>query len=393
MVASSLQIVVIGAGLIGPRHAQHVYQNPQTKLFGFVDPTPAGDAAAEKFKVRSFKSISEMIQNCNETNTPYPDGAIVCTPNSLHISVAAELASHGIHLLVEKPLSSSAEESKALEEYTKMKNVKLLVGHHRRFNPFIIETKKNLSKVGNIVAVQGVWTTRKADKYFDVSPWRTDITTGGGALLINMVHDIDLLQYLFGPVARVYAEPLTKERIQYPNADEGAALTLRFKNGVCGTFICSDSVTSPFNFEAGTGENPTIPFHEGLEGFYRIFGSEGTLSVPDLNLYHQKSIKIPEDKSWLSPVVKEALVSNREQALHSTLPFDFQLDHFIDVINNKQEPFCTAEDGMSALLCIDALIKSLKSGLPELVEDVNHILPNYDSLGLDEANPVLFKHN
>mmetsp|Transcript_2013 Transcript_2013/g.2196 ORF Transcript_2013/g.2196 Transcript_2013/m.2196 type:complete len:394 (-) Transcript_2013:20-1201(-) len=393
MVASSLQIVVIGAGLIGPRHAQHVHQNAQTHLFGFVDPTPAGASAAEKFNTRSFKSIKEMIESCNETNTPYPDGAIVCTPNSLHISIAAELASHGIHLLVEKPLSSSAEESKALKEYTKMKNVKLLVGHHRRFNPFIIETKKNLKKVGNIVAVQGVWATRKADEYFKVSPWRTDINTGGGALLINMVHDIDLLQYLFGPVARVYAEPLPKERLEYPYADEGAALTLRFKSGVCGTFICSDSVTSPFNFEAGTGENPTIPFHEGLEGFYRVFGSEGTLSVPDLNLYHQKHIKNTEDKSWLSTVVKEPLISNRQQTLHSALPFDFQLDHFVDVINNKKEPFCTADDGISAFLCIDALIRSLKSGLPELVEDASNILPNYDSLGLDEDNPTLLKLN
>lgn len=157
MVASSLQIAVIGAGLIGPRHAGHVFQNFQTELFGFVDPTPTGAAAAEKFQTRSFtSSISEMIKDCDENDRTYPDGAIVCTPNSLHISIAAELASHGIHLLLEKPLSSKAEDSKALKEYSNMKNVKLLVGHDRRFSPFITETKKNLSKVGNIVAVQGM---------------------------------------------------------------------------------------------------------------------------------------------------------------------------------------------------------------------------------------------
>lgn len=391
MVASTLKIVVIGAGLIGPRHAEHVKQNAQTELFGIVDPTSAGDAAGDKLQTRSFKSIKEMIKDCNENNVPYPDAAIVCTPNSLHVQVAAELASYGIHLLVEKPLSTDAKDSQALKEYVKMKKVKLLVGHHRRFNPYIIQAKKNLSRVGTIVAVQGVWATRKADDYFLKSPWRTDIKTGGGALLINMVHDIDLLQYLFGPVERVYAELLRKQRTQYPNADEGAVLTLRFRNGICGTFICADGVTSPFNFEAGTGENPTIPFHDGLEGFYRVFGSEGTLSVPDFNLYHQKPIESVEERNWLGPIVKESLIEDRDLVLHSALPFDFQLDHFVEVINNNREPACTANDGMSALLCIDALIRSINSGLPETVEDLENIQPDYDSLGLDETISTYLK--
>lgn len=378
-----LQIIIIGAGLIGPRHGTHVNQSPYCELFGIVDPSPAALQVARDLNTDYFPSVRDLIAYCQESKIPYPDGAIVCTPNHTHIKLSAELASYGIHLLVEKPLSSKPEEAKALKEFALEKNVKLLVGHHRRFNPYIVAAKKNLHRAGEIIAIQGTWALRKPANYFATSPWRTDSKTGGGVLLINLVHDLDLLQYLFGPIERIYAELLKKQRTQYSNVDEGAALTIRFANGITGTFICSDNVTSPFNFESGTGENPTVPHHDGLEGFYRIFGSKGTLSVPDMNLFHQPESSDDDESSWLAPIVREALVENRQESLNSVLPFDLQLDHFVNVIRGKVEPYCTADDGMSALLCIDAVLKSIETGIPQNVQHVKNILPDFKSLGLD----------
>lgn len=371
--------MVVGAGLIGPRHGEHIKKNANTELFAIVDPLPQAEDVADCLKTDYYPSVHEMIQHLDRHKLPYPDGAIVCTPNHSHITVAAELASYGIHLLVEKPLSSSAPELQALEHYARSKGVKLLVGHHRRFNPFIVETKKSLHRVGEVIAIQGTWALRKPDSYFEASPWRTSTKTGGGALLINLVHDIDLLQYLFGPVEKVYAELMKKQRSEHPNVDEGACLTLRFKNGITGTFICSDNVTSPFSFESGTGENPTVPFHDSLEGFYRVFGSKGTLSVPDMSLYHQPGRK---EALWLAAVERESLVEDRHETLYSTLPFDLQLEHFLDVIRGKAEPLCTAEDGMAALLCIDAVLKSTQTGLPQYVEAVLEVEPDYTALGV-----------
>lgn len=386
MIASTpLQIVVIGAGLIGPRHAEHVKLNPHTELFGIVDPLPAAKEVAQQLETLYFPSIAAMVQYARSEGIPCPDGAIVCTPNHTHVKISAELALHGIHLLVEKPLSSDVTESKALKLFAEKQNVKILVGHHRRFNPFIVEAKKNLHKVGDIIAIQGTWTLRKPKTYYTTSPWRTDSKTGGGVLLINLIHDIDLLQYLFGPIEKVYAELLKKQRTEYSNVDEGACLTLKFKNGITGNFICSDNVVSPFNFEAGTGENPNIPFHDGLEGFYRVFGSKGTLSIPDLSLYHQPTATTDEEKSWLHPIKKESLVENRHETLYNQLPFDLQLDHFVEVIRGKEVPFCDADEGMSALLCIEAVMKSIETDLPQYVESVEDIKPNHDSLGIKTA--------
>ncbi|KAK6201588.1 oxidoreductase [Scheffersomyces amazonensis] len=378
-----IQILVIGAGLIGPRHAEHVVKNPQAELFGFVDPSPAAKDVAQKFNTNYFKCIKDVIDYCEENSFPLPDGAIVATPNHTHVKVSAELAYYGINLLVEKPLSSNPQEAKALKNYTESKNVKLLVGHHRRFNPFIVETKKQInsdnSKLGDIIAIQGTWTLRKPQSYFEQGLWRTDVSTGGGPLLINLVHDLDILQFLFGPIEKIYAEVLKKQRTQYTNVDEGAALTIRFKNGITGTFICSDNVTSPFNFESSTGENPTVPFHEDAQGLYRIFGSKGTLSVPDLNLFHQDKSETDEKNSWLHPITKESLVKDIDE-LRGNLPFDNQLDHFIDVIKGKCEPLCTADDGISATLCINAVMKSIETGMPQPIDDIKSISPDYESL-------------
>ncbi|EMG47329.1 hypothetical protein SBY92_002782 [Candida maltosa Xu316] len=373
---NTLQIIVVGAGLIGPRHAFHITQNPQTELFAIIDPNPNTASIAESFTTLYFPTIEKCMEYCTTNGIACPDGAVVCVPNHLHVSVSAELASYGIHLLVEKPIGSTVEEAKALKQYCAIKNVKVLVGHHRRFNPYIMCTKNNLHRVGEIVAVQGSWMLSKPQDYFDVSPWRKDTVTGGGVLLINLIHDLDLLQYMFGKIQRIYAELLPQKRGH--KADEGAALTIKFENGITGTFICSDNVVSPFNFEAGTGENPTIPKHNDISGIYRIFGSKGTLSMPDLTLFHQSK---HVESSWTNPVIESPIEIDIEK-----LPFDSQLDHFVDLIReNVDSPFCSIDDGISALLCIDAVMKSIESGMPVQVADVKSIVPDYEKLGIDKS--------
>lgn len=413
---SRLSFIVIGAGLIGPRHAEHIYKRPDCDLFAIIDHSAKGPSVAQQFGTRLFTNLDQLFAYCDSQCMEYPTAAVIATPNHTHVPLGLELASRGIHLLMEKPLAPSPPDCKTLMAYCETKNVKLLVGHHRRFNPYIIATKENLHKLGHLVAVQGTWTLCKPPSYFHEKPWRSSLELGGGTLLINLIHDLDLLQYLLGPIEKVYAELLTKQRTDLkgkePNelVDEGAALTLKFENGCCGTFICSDNVTSPFSFEAGTGENPTIPFNDSIAGFYRIFGSHGTLSVPDLKLYHQDEYgsnsitgNSQDQRSWLKPIICDQLKMSHEQEEHpenlmlspspspnikdsspihrlanhnneKPKPFDLQLDHFINLLYGTETHVkCSGEDALRALLCIDAVMNSIKTGLPQYVESVDSI--------------------
>lgn len=344
------RVAIIGAGLIGPRHAQSVLTNASTELVALVDPASSGAQVAQDLKTAYYASIPAMLEAIK------PDAAIVCTPNHTHVAVARELLAAGIHVLVEKPISDKLDSGRALLEFASQPeraHLKLVVGHHRRFNPYVVKTKEIVASgsLGRIVAVNGLWMLFKPDTYFaPPGDWRQR-KASGGVIPINWVHDIDLLQYLFGPVARVHAEKTLPQRPDH-EAEEGAALTIRFVSGVVGTFLVCDATPSPHSFETGTGENPMIPRPDGDCDFYRIFGSQASLSVPDMT---RCSYDGRPEKSWSQPLAVERF------PVEPATPFDLQLQHFVDVIHGA-DPVCPGEEGLRALIVCQAVREALDSG-------------------------------
>lgn len=356
----SVKVAIVGAGLIGPRHAQSVISNSSTELVGLVDPAPTGEATAAQLKTNYFPSVDALVTSSNK-----PDAAIVCTPNHTHVPVAKELLAGGVHVLLEKPVSDTLETGRSLLEFAQAperEHLKLLVGHHRRFNPYVRATKAVLDagSLGRPIAVNGLWTLCKPDAYFaPPGDWRASRNRGGGVIPINLVHDIDLMHHLFGPIVRVQAERTLPQRPSPPHdADEGAALTLRFASGVVGTFLVCDAAPSPHNFETGTGENPMIPHSPTGDGsdFYRIFGSNASLSVPDLTRW---SYDGRPEKSWSQPLVVDQISLPDNAA-----PFDLQLAHFVDVIRGDAKPSCSGDEGLRALVVCEAVQKAMQTGQP-----------------------------
>lgn len=334
-----LRIAVIGAGLIGPRHARTVDSSPDAELVAIVDPMQGAELATE-LKTAYYKSTAELIK-ANK-----PDAAIVCTPNHTHVAVSTELASAGIHILVEKPFSTDIPSGKGLAEHLSTTKVKAIVGHHRRFNPYIVSAKQAVSsgRLGNIVAVNGMWTLYKPIEYYQPpTEWRQNKT--GGVVLINMIHEVDLLHHLLGCITSVHAEKTISQRGY--EAEEGAALTLRFQSGAVGSFLVADNIPSPYNFESGTGENPLIP--KSGQDFYRLFGTEACLSVPDMSVWSHKG-----EKSWHSEMVREAI------PVPDAVPFELQLQHFVKVVRGEEEPSCSVQAALAALVVCEAIKKAIE---------------------------------
>lgn len=98
-----LTIAIIGTGLIGPRHATTVLQNPDCSLLCIVDTNPAAQEVAAEFGCPLYSSVETMLVTCT------PDAAIVCTPNHTHVSISKRLLEAGIHVLCEKPISVDVE--------------------------------------------------------------------------------------------------------------------------------------------------------------------------------------------------------------------------------------------------------------------------------------------
>lgn len=159
------------------------------------------------------------------------------------------------------------------------------------------------------------------------------------------------MHHLFGPITRVYAERTISQRGY--DAEEGAAITLRFASGMVGTFLLSDAVVSPHNFESGTGENPMIPRTEA--DFYRVFGAEGTLSVPDLRLWRYAE----GEKSW-----SEELQCGVGEKMSDRAPFELQIEHFVRVIRGEERPSCDGEEGLRAVRVCEGVKTSMRESRP-----------------------------
>lgn len=173
---SRIKIAVVGLGHIGPRHAQSVLKCDNAELVCFVDPSPNAQAAVEQFDCPLFTSVLEMLDNGIR-----PDAAIVCTPNSTHVAVTRELLLAGVDVLVEKPISTTVASGFELLEVANQTGAKLLVGHHRRFNPYVVSAKQALSdnRVGRPIAVSGLWVAYKPSSYFEPpAEWRASAGDG-----------------------------------------------------------------------------------------------------------------------------------------------------------------------------------------------------------------------
>lgn len=297
---------------------------------------------AKELNVPLYTDYKDLIQECDL------DGVIISLPNDLHREAVEIAAQKGIHVLVEKPIASTIEDGEAIIQACKKNNVKLLVGHHRRFSSKVKKLKEIISsgKLGKIIGINMLWVLSKDKAYFS-EKWR--LTKGGGPLLINGIHEIDTLRFVTGlRIKRVYAS--MNNRIRNNPVEDSAAVLLETGEGVTINYFLSDGVPSPWSYDLNVKENPKFHHHEA--NCYKIFGSEGSLSFPDFYFYSYDD----EKYGWEYPLVIEKI------PVEDNDPMTEELKHFIDVLRGKAEPAVTGEDALETLKVIKAIKLSSEKG-------------------------------
>ena len=145
-------------------------------------------------------------------------------------------------------------------------------------------------QIGQPTAVVGLWLLKKPDDYFDVA-WRREL--GGGPVLINLVHDIDNLRFIFGEIVQVQA--LVSNKVRKFAVEDTAALLLKFANGAIGTVSVSDATPAPWSWELSSGENAAYPRQN--QPCYLFAGTKGSLAVPTMQLW-----SYPGQDGWYAPL-------------------------------------------------------------------------------------------
>ena len=321
------RILVVGGGLIGFRHLQAVQAHAGCKLVGLADPD------------MSIQSDVPRFAKMGDVMMPV-DGVIIATPTHLHASHGIEAAERGWHMLIEKPVAEKLESAKKLETALRSKNIRSLVGHHRRYHAVVQQLKACLQDglIGEVVNVSVLWAMRKPDVYFEGN-WRTD---DGSPVMINLVHDIDILRFVIGEITQTVA--LRGRSLRGSTRVESGAVALAFENGAVGTISFADTTPSPWGFEAGTGENPNIGTTK--QDMMWITGTKGAISFPSMTVW--------KGTDWGS----SAKPITFEPAQNMRTPLEAQLDHFVDVINGD-EPLIDVADAASTLAIAQELENQL----------------------------------
>lgn len=327
------RIGVAGAGLIGRRHIAALERVADVSLSGVLD--PAIDDAGDLPRVPDLNALAA----CS-------DGVILAVPNDLHAPLAKELIALGCPVLVEKPLAGTAEEASQIQEAADASNVALLVGHHRRHNPLITKAKDIIvsGALGPLTSVHGNCWLPKPDHYY-ANAWRQG--AGAGPLFINLIHDVDLLMYLCGPITGVQAMESNARR--GAEAEEVSVAILRFASGALGTINLSDVSLGPWSWELTAGENPAYPKTD--QSSYIIGGSQGSLALPNLTLWSQSG-----GPDWWAPIQTTRFPVSQAD------PLAAQIAHFADVIHGRAAPLVTGADGQRAVQVVEAIKTAARTG-------------------------------
>lgn len=336
---------VIGTGMIGEYHAQAIEGLGNARLVAVCDQVaPKVKDFAAKHKCEAFTDFNEMLKR-DEI-----DIVTISTPSGAHMEPAIAAAQAGKHALVEKPIEVTLERiDRILEAHDKAGTAVGGLFNGRFTEPAsLLRRAVDQGRFGRMTFAMAYGPWWRDQSYYDEGGWKgTQQFDGGGALMNQGIHTIDLLQWLAGPVAGVqaYTDTLAHDNIEVE--DTGAAV-LRFANGALGTIACATSMW-PGHFR-----------------MVEIAGDKGTVALADSKfLFWQFAEETPEDQKIREEFVEFPSVSVGASSPSSGLTPDghrANIKEFIEALEAGREPLISGPEARKSVEIILAIYRSARQG-------------------------------
>lgn len=344
---------IIGLGMISEFHASAIEHMQNAKLVAGFDPVPGRAASfAQKHNCRGYDSLDAFLKD------PDLEIVTVATPSGLHLDGALAAANAGKHVIVEKPLEITSERCRTIIEACKKNNVKLSGVFPTRYNraPTVIKEAVEKGRFGKIAFANAQIKWFRSQEYYDSGAWRgTWKMDGGGCLMNQGIHAIDLLLWLVGPVTDVSAFTGTvgHERIE---VEDTAAVALRFSNGAVGTI------------EGTTSAYP------GFLKRIEIMGTKGSVILEeDTIVKWEFADQTEEDERIRREYGQNAQIGGgvSDPKAISYAGHQKLFESFIDAIDNDRTPDIDGESATVAVDVICAAYESAATGKPVQIIDDN----------------------
>jgi predicted dehydrogenase len=233
-----MRTAIVGCGKVAHLHAAALRDLPESELVAVCDADAARSSSfAQQYNVRPYSDVTAMVKDARV------EAVVICTPHPVHAGPAIAACNAGAHVLVEKPLASTLADCDAMIEAADRNGVKLGVVSQRRFFEPVLRMKAAIDagKIGTPVLGTVQMFSWRDEAYYRSDPWRGKWDTEGGGVLINQSpHHIDILQWLMGPVEEVIGRWANLNH-PYIEVEDTAMGMLRFRNGGMASIVVSVS--------------------------------------------------------------------------------------------------------------------------------------------------------
>ncbi|MBN2469544.1 MAG: Gfo/Idh/MocA family oxidoreductase, partial [Anaerolineae bacterium] len=353
---NTVRAAIVGYGKVAHLHAKALVAIPEAELVAVCGRKPDRAAAfAQEYGIAAFTDVEEMIESARV------QAVIICTPHPAHVGPTVAAARQGAHVLVEKPLASSLADCDRMIQAAAQAGVKLGVISQRRFYEPVVRVRQAIDsgKIGVPVLGTAVMYSWRDEAYYSSDPWRGQWEAEGGGVLVNQApHQLDLLQWFMGPIAELTG-CWSNLNHPYIEVEDTAVAVIRFKNGGLGSIVASNSqkpgIYGKIHIHGSNGATVGVQ-PEG--GAMFIAGMSSVLEPPINDLW-----TIPGEEADLARWQAEdrAAFEKVDAALHYIM---LQDRDFVQAILEDRQPAVTGEDGRVTVEMFTAIYRSQRDRGP-----------------------------
>lgn len=353
------RVGLIGCGKVGQIHAAALRGIAEAELAAVCDVSAdRAQAFAERYKARAYTDVDSMLRESKV------EAVVIGTPHPLHAAPAIRAAEAGVHVLVEKPLAANLADCDAMLAATKRAGVLLGAISQRRFYEPVCRMKDAIDagKIGRpALAVFTMYSWREPS-YYQSDPWRGKWDTEGGGVLVNQSpHQLDLLRWFMGPIAEVSGY---WANINHPNVDvdDTAVAILRFQNGGLGAIVTSvaqkPGIYTKVHVHGTNGASVGVETDRGAT----FIAGMTAIAEPALN----DIWSIPGEEDLLAAFQTEDRA--RFTRIDATTHYHgLQIQDFLRAIREKRPPLVAGEDGRAVVELFAAIYRSNREGRPVML--------------------------
>lgn len=345
-----VRTAIIGCGKVGQIHAQALATLPESMFVAVCDSQLSrAEAFASRFGVAAFDSVEAMLSRAKI------EALMICTPHPLHEQPAVAAALAGVHVLVEKPMASSLAACDAMQGAAAKTGVKLGIVSQRRLFPPVQRMKAAIDagKIGRPVLGTFSMFSWRDEAYYKSDPWRGKWSSEGGGVLVNQSpHQLDLLQWFLGPIDEVsgYWANLNHPYIE---VEDTAVAIIRFQSGALGSIVTSLSqnpgIYTKVHVHGASGASVGVETDTGAS----FVAGVSSIAHPPLN----DLWTIPGEEHLLAEF--QAADRRRFGEIDATTYYHSQqIQDFLQAIREDRPPLVSGDEGRVVVEMFTAIYRS-----------------------------------